>query len=97
MSVVMIIFGMALVTYLPRLLGFILSGKQVSSFWLKFLHFVPITVFAAIITPALPGSSGQSSIRIVAAIVAGLVLWKFKKLWVGILVGMVVFWLLRWL
>jgi branched-subunit amino acid transport protein len=91
----MTIFGMALVTYLPRLIGFILSGKQVSPFWLRFLHFVPITVFAAIITPALPGSSGRTSIRIIAAVVAGFVLWKFKKLWVGILVGMMVFWGLR--
>ena len=95
MSVVMTILGMALVTYIPRLLGFILSGRQVSAFWLRFLHFVPITVFAAIIVPALPGSTSQELIRLVAAVIAGLVLWKFKRLWVGIVVGMGVFWLLR--
>ncbi len=93
----MTIVGMALVTYLPRLMGFILSGRQVSPFWLRFLHFVPITVFAAIIVPALPGSSDQGLIRLLAAIVAGLVLWKYKRLWVGILVGMSVFWVLRYL
>ncbi len=95
MSVVMTIVGMALVTYLPRLLGFILSGRKVSAFWLRFLHFVPITVFAAIVAPSIPGSSNQSLIRVVAATIAGLVLWRFKRLWIGIVVGMSVFWLLR--
>jgi branched-subunit amino acid transport protein len=95
MSIVATIFGMALVTYLPRLMGFILSGKQVSAFWLKFFRFIPITVFAAIIVPALPGSANEGWIRLVATILAGLVVWRFKRLWIGIVVGMGVFWLLR--
>ena len=95
MSTLTIILGMALVTYLPRLAGFILSGRQVSAFWLRFLHFVPIAVFAALIAPALPGSSSQGLARLIAAGLAAGVIWRFKSLWVGIVVGMSSFWLLR--
>jgi branched-subunit amino acid transport protein len=86
---------MALVTYLPRFLGFMLSGKKVSPFWLRFLHFVPIAVFAALITPSLPGSSGEAPLRLIAAALAALAIWRLKSLWVGIVVGMGAFWLLR--
>jgi branched-subunit amino acid transport protein len=86
---------MALVTYLPRLAGFVLSGREVSPFWLRFFRFVPISVFAALIFPALPGSSGEGSIRVLAATLAALAIWRLKNLWVGIVVGMSAFWLLR--
>ena len=95
MSATLIILLMALVTYGPRLAGFALSGRRVSGFWLRFLHFVPITVFAALIVPALPGDEGEVGIRLVAATLAALALWRVKRLWLGIAVGMGVFWLLR--
>jgi branched-subunit amino acid transport protein len=95
MSPTVTILLMALVTYLPRLAGFLLSGRNVSPFWLRFFRFVPITVFAAIIFPALPGSSGEVNIRLIAATLAAMAIWRLKSLWIGIVVGMGSFWLLR--
>ena len=95
MNATLTILLMALVTYGPRLAGFALSGRRVSGFWLRFLHFVPITVFAALIVPALPGNEGEVSVRLVAATLAALALWRVKRLWLGIAVGMGVLWLLR--
>ena len=95
MSATLVIALMALVTYGPRLAGFALSGVKVSGFWLRFLHFVPITVFAALIVPALPGDEGEVGVRLIAAALAGLALWRVRRLWVGVAVGMGVFWLLR--
>ena len=100
MSATLVILLMALVTYGPRLAGFALSGVRLPSFWLRFLHFVPITVFAALIVPALPGDAlpgdgGEVGIRLVAATLAALALWRVKQLWLGIAVGMGAFWLLR--
>ena len=86
---------MALVTYGPRLLGFSLSKRDVSGFWLRFLNFVPITVFAALVVPALPGNQGELDIRVLAAALAGLIMWRVRSLWLGIAVGMAAFWLLR--
>ena len=95
MSATLVIVFMALVTYGPRLAGFALSNVRVSGFWLRFLNFVPIAVFAALIVPALPGNEGEVGIRLVAAALAALALWRLKRLRVGIAVGMSVFWLLR--
>jgi branched-subunit amino acid transport protein len=95
MSPTVTILLMALVTYLPRLAGFALSGRQVSPFWLRFFRFVPITVFAALIFPAIPGSLGEEWVRVFAAALAALAIWRLKSLWVGIVVGMGAFWLLK--
>jgi branched-subunit amino acid transport protein len=91
----LIILGMALVTYVPRLLGFALSELKVSSFWLRFFRFIPISVFAALVVPALPGDQGELNIRLLAAALAAVVIWRVRSLWIGILVGMLAFWLLR--
>jgi branched-subunit amino acid transport protein len=88
---------MAVVTFLPRFVGFLLSGRKVSPFWLRFLHFVPISVFAALITPSLPGEAGETPLRLVAALLAAVAIWRLKSLWIGIVVGMGTFWLLRYL
>lgn len=85
---------MAAVTYGPRLLGLSLSRLELPPFWLRFLEFVPVAVFAALVVPALP-NEGETSIRLVAAGVAALVLWRVRSLWLGLLVGMTVFWGLR--
>ena len=95
MSPLLTIILMAVVTFTPRFLGFLLSGRKVAAFWLRFLHFVPIAVFAALITPSLSGSSGEGSLRFLAAALAALAIWRLKSLWVGIVVGMGAFWLLR--
>ena len=94
MTATVTILLMALATYLPRLAGFALSGRRVSSFWLRFLRFVPIAVFAALITPAL-SSNGETSVRLAAAAIASLVIWRVQSLWLGIVVGMGAFWFLR--
>ena len=95
MSVTHTIVFMALFTYLPRLAGFVLSGRRVSAFWLRFLHFVPIAVFAALIAPALTGERGEGDARLLAAVLAALVIWRFNSLALGIAAGMTAFWSLR--
>lgn len=85
---------MALVTYLPRLAGLSLAGPSLPPFWTRFLRFVPVAVFAALVAPALPNAD-ETPVRLVAAGVAALVLWRFQSLWLGLLVGMVAFWGLR--
>ena len=95
MSATLTIVLMGVVTYLPRLLGFALAGVRVSPFWLRFLHFVPVAVFAALIVPGLPGERGEVGIRSLAAALASLLIWRFGSLWLGIVVGMAGFWLLR--
>ncbi len=86
--------GMLAVTFGSRYAGLALRLEP-PDFWVRCLHFVPIAVFAALVTPSLQGSYGEGEIRVVAAAVATLVAWRTRNLGLSIAAGMVAFWLLR--
>lgn len=86
--------GMLAVTFGSRYAGLALRLEP-PDFWVRCLHFVPIAVFAALVTPSLQGSYGEGKIRVVAAAVATLVAWRTRNLGLSIAAGMVAFWLLR--
>ena len=86
--------GMVAVTFGSRYAG-LARRTDLPDFWIRFLHFVPIAVFAALVTPSLQGGLGEGEIRLLAAIVAAAAAWRTRQLWVAIVVGMAVFWLLR--
>lgn len=49
-----LILGMALVTYLPRLIPLVyISKKSVSEFWKRFLDCIPYTALGALIIPGV--------------------------------------------
>lgn len=69
-----LIAGMALVTYLPRLLPFlVLPGRKLPPFWRRFLSFIPYTALGALIIPgaaeAVPGHPGLSLAGVTVAAV----------------------------
>lgn len=86
--------GMVAVTFGSRIAGLTLR-MELPPFWLRFLHFVPIAVFAALVTPSLQGSRGEGGIRLAAAAIAGVVAWRSRQLALAIGAGMAAFWLLR--
>ncbi len=86
--------GMVAVTFGSRLAGLSLRAP-LPPFWLRFLHFVPIAVFAALVTPSLAGGRGEGEIRMAAAALAALAAWRWKNLGLAIGVGLAAFWLLR--
>jgi branched-subunit amino acid transport protein len=86
--------GMVAVTFGSRLTGLSMR-MHLPAFWLRFLHFVPIAVFAALVTPSLQGSRGEGGIRVVAAALAIVTAWRTRQLGLAIAVGMISFWLLR--
>lgn len=85
---------MALVTFLPRLMGLWFSGQRLPPFFLRFLHYVPIAVFAALIVPSVP-SGEDTTMRAFSALLAALIFWRLRSLSLGLLVGMVALWLLK--
>jgi branched-subunit amino acid transport protein len=85
---------MAAVTFGSRYAGLALRA-ELPPFWLRFLHFVPIAVFAALVTPSLEGDLGEGEIRLAGAVVAGVVAWRLRSLGLAIAAGMLAFWLLR--
>ncbi len=93
----LVITAMAVVTFIPRYLGMRLAGREVPPFWLRFFRFVPVAVFPALIAPELVAVPAEIPVRLAAFVLAGLVLLRWRTLWLGLLTGMVAFWLLRWL
>ena len=88
--------GMLAVTFGSRYAGLALP-PALPDFWVRCLHFVPIAVFAALVTPSLEGELGEGEIRLAAAGVTTLVAWRTRNLGVAIASGMLAFWALRWL
>jgi branched-subunit amino acid transport protein len=86
--------GMLAVTFGSRIAGLTMQ-MRLPPFWLRFLHFVPIAVFAALVTPSLQGSRGEGGIRLVAALFAAFVAWRTRNLGLAIAAAMTAFWLLR--
>lgn len=95
MSDTLVILGMAVITYATRFVGLRLTHLELAPFWLAFLRFVPISVFAALVVPSVVTASEDAGVRVLAAVVAGLAMWRTKQLWPGLLIGMGLFWLLR--
>ena len=54
--------GMVAVTFGSRYAGVALR-TDLPDFWVRFLHFVPIAVFAALVTPYLEGGRNEWGIR----------------------------------
>ena len=94
MSFWLTVAGMVAVTFGSRYAGLV-RRTELSDFWVRFLHFVPIAVFASLVTPYLEGGLGEWEIRVVAALAAALAAWRTRQLWIAIAVGMLVFWVLR--
>jgi len=88
------IVGMAVVTYVPRLLPVLfLSGKNLHPLLAAWLRFVPPAVLAAMLVPSLfirddVVDTSFDNLFLWAAVVAFPVAIKFKSLSATVLVGM---------
>jgi branched-subunit amino acid transport protein len=89
------ILGMALVTYVPRLLPvYFLSSRSLPPLVVDWLRYVPVAVLAAMLFPSLLVEEGQvvlapSNIFLWAAFPTLLVAWKTRSLFGSVVVGMI--------
>ncbi|MCP4139820.1 MAG: AzlD domain-containing protein [Chloroflexi bacterium] len=99
-SVWFLFIAMAVGTFALRFSFIYLFGKVDMPDWLRnALKFVPASVLAALVFPALVYSEGAldvslNNIRLLAGIGGALVAWRTKNVMWTIIVGMVLFWLL---
>ncbi len=88
------IAGMAVVTFLPRLLPTLfLSGRNLRPIIVAWLRLVPPAVLAAMLVPSLLVREegfdiGSDNLFFWAALVAFAVAWKWQSLFATVLVGM---------
>lgn len=93
----LMILGMALVTYLTRAPLLVLLRGDLPPWLLRWLQFVPIAVFTALVVPAFVAPSGRVSLgpSALAGLVAALVAWRTQHVFATIGAGLVVFALSR--
>ena len=88
-------------TFLLRLSFIYLFGKVQMPQWLgRALRYVPVTVLAALVTPALTSPTGSldlsfGNVRLLAGLAGALVAWKTKNVLWTICVGMIALWVLQ--
>lgn len=94
MTIFLMIVGMGLVTFCLRLSFLALSGRwQLPLLLQRALYFVPVAILVALIVPDLIFIAGSydlslSNGRVIAAVVAALVAWRFKNVLLTLGVGM---------
>jgi len=90
------ILGMALVTYIPRLLPvWLLSSRSLPKIVVAWLRYVPVAVLAAMLSPAIAVPENQldlslNNLFLLAAIPTLLVAWKTRSLFGSVIVGAVI-------
>lgn len=91
-----IIVAMAAVTFAVRYVGLLLPTARVPSFWRRFLHYVPVAVFAALVVPGLPGTDvADTAWRTGAAALTALLVWRTRALAPGLLGGLALYLVVR--
>ncbi len=93
-TVIITLIGMALVTYLPRLLpAWFLRNKKLPPFLVAWLRYVPIAVLSALLLPALLIQDNGLNLSpfnlyLWAAIPAVWIAWRTKSMFGTVITGM---------
>ena len=94
-TVLLTILGMALVTYLPRVLPILFLSSRTLPGWLGvWLRYVPAAVLAAMVMPTLVIHQGEihigpDNIYLLAAAPTLVIAWRTKSLWGAVATGIV--------
>lgn len=100
LSIWLLFIAMAIGTFALRFSFIYLFGKVDMPDWLRrALRFVPASVLAALVFPALTYPNGAldlslGNVRLLAGLGGALVAWRTKNVLWTIIVGMVLFWVL---
>jgi branched-subunit amino acid transport protein len=97
-----IIFGMAVVTFLPRFLPMAFLTRWVIPERVRMgLGYIPTAILSAIVFPILFFDGGGKVVLqphyLLSAISVFVFSWRLKRLWVSVILGMVVYWWLEFL
>ncbi len=95
MTAVWIILGVAGALYLLRVSGFVLAEDVVPEVLSRSLNYVPIATLTALIVSSIAAKPDVSLVRVVAALGATAIVWFTRRMWLCIVAGMGLYWLLR--
>jgi branched-subunit amino acid transport protein len=91
----LLIAVIAALTYLTRIAGFVVGNRPIPPRLDRFLSYVPVSVFAALVVPNVAPIGRDVPARVAAVILTAVVAFRVRQLWAGIGAGMVCFWMIR--
>lgn len=93
-----LVVAIAGLTYLTRYAGFRLGeGRALPPAFERFLAYVPVAAFAALVAPGVADGPGGMPARFVAVALAVAVGLWLRRLWASLALGMVGFWVVDWM
>ena len=96
----LLVAAIAALTYATRYAGFALGrfgGQSMPPTLERFLNYVPIAAFAALVAPGVGDGPGALTSRVAAIGVAAVVALSLKRLWAALILGMVAYWIVDFL
>ena len=91
----LVIGTIAVLTYLTRISGFLIGSRPIPPALDRFLSYVPVAVFAALVVPNVAPTGEHALARIAAVLLAAAVAFRVRQLWASIGAGMALFWIIR--
>jgi branched-subunit amino acid transport protein len=93
----LLIFGMAIVTFIPRFVPMAFFSRWVIPEKVKMgLEYIPVAILSAIVFPILffngEGTFGIQLRLLFSAIPVFVFSWKVKSLWESVILGMLIYW-----
>lgn len=94
----LLLVGMSLVTYIPRLVPLVaLTGRRLPDWLVEWLDLIPVAILAALLFPLLVVSEGGGSVdlarpELLAAIPTAIIALKVRSLSITVIAGMGIFW-----
>lgn len=98
-----LILGMALVTYLPRFLPmYVLTRIKIPKLLIDWLSYVPVAVLAALIAPGILTTDHRLSITwsntyLLASLPAFFIAWRTRSMLLTVIVGMALVLIIQWI
>ncbi|NLY43731.1 MAG: AzlD domain-containing protein [Clostridiaceae bacterium] len=100
-KILLIIFGMGLVTYIPRMIPLVILSKfDMPPLFLKWLKYIPVAVLSALLLPGIliteqGFSMGLNNKSFLASLPCFFVAAKTRNLFITVLVGIVSMFILQ--
>lgn len=97
METLLTILGMAIVTLFIRFIPIVLLRREPAPLISRWLRFVPVAVFTALVVPGLLVNKGEIKLgpELWVGMAGALVAFKTRQVLLAILVGLATYWLLR--
>ena len=97
MEALLTILAMALVTFAIRFGPVLLLSRDLPPLVSRWLHYVPVAIFAALVVPGLLLTGQEAGIGpgLCAGLAGLLVAWRTRNTLLVIVVGMATYWLFR--